>query len=242
MKIDPHSLPPSEIQPDLQSELKSIQGENIPIAPVASNELTAAESLFEIRGHSPVEREQILGQLSVQAAEVALSSLFAVPVKFALDALAGTGEGKRALTAVGHALEQTYQAQEALFKGDVEGVVHAFEGGSSHKERESKFFAAVTDRIRQLQTKGGTLTAQDVAGFKQAIAYGDIHPLGTDVLDLSKLDLAVGTNPFGPTGVGNNTSAAFLSPGAPAIACIASMRFTICFVCRGKTQRTVLIF
>jgi hypothetical protein len=40
------------------------------------------------------------------------------------------------------------------------------------------------------------LTAPDVAGFKQAIAYGDIHPLGTEGVDLSKLDLAVGTNPF----------------------------------------------
>ena len=204
MKIDPSPLPPRNLQSELESELKRLEPANIPISPLPSNELGAAESLFEIRGHSPAQREQAFGQLSVQAAEVALSSIFGAPVKFALDFLAGSGEGKRVLKAVGHAVEQGYEAQKALFKGDVEGVVHAFEGGSSHQERESKFFAAVTDRIHELQTKGGTLTAQDVAGFKQAIAYGDIHPLGTDVLDLSKLDLAVGTNPFALTETGSS--------------------------------------
>jgi len=72
-------------------------------------------------------------------------------------------------------------------------AIHSLEGGSSHSERCGKFFGAVADRIQQLQ-QGGTLTAQDVAGFRQAIAYGDIHPMPG--IDLSKLDLKVGTNPF----------------------------------------------
>lgn len=211
MKIDPQSLPPGIVS-DPQSEIKSqFASASTPPIP-SSSELNAAESLLELRGHSPAQQQQIFSQLSLQAAEVALSSVFGVPVKFALDWLAGTGEGQRALKAVGHGIEQGYQAQKALFQGDIQAAIGSFEGGSSHKQRESTFFAAVTQRIQELQTKGGTLTAQDVAGFKQAIAYGDIHPLGTDVLDLSKLDLAVGTNPFGPTDAGG--AASFLSHGS----------------------------
>ena len=75
----------------------------------------------------------------------------------------------------------------------ISNVIQGLEGGSSHEERCGKFFGAVTDRIQQLQ-QGGTLTAQDVAGFRQAIAYGDSHPMPG--IDLSKLDLKAGTNPF----------------------------------------------
>ena len=203
MKINPHSFQPVDFSTNPQNDLKSVDTHNAALDPLAANELSVAQSLFGIRGQSQDQQRQVFAQMSLQAAEIALSSIFGMPVKFALEALAGTGEGKRVVQAVGHALEQTYQAQKALFKGDVQGVVHAFEGGSSHQQRESKFFAAVTERIQELQTKGGKLTPQDVAGFKQAIAYGDIHPLGTDVLDLSKLDLAVGTNPFGPSEVGD---------------------------------------
>ena len=218
MKIDPRPLPPSVesgIKSGLEKEAESLAPGNVPEIPAGfpgGNEIQAAESLLGLRGSSPAQREQEFGQLSLQAAETALSSVFGVPVKFALDFLAGTGEGQRLMKFTGHALEQGYEAQKALFKGDLGGVVGAFEGGSSHEQRESKFFGAVTDRIHELQTKGGTLTAQDVAGFKQAIAYGDIHPLGTDVLDLSKLDLAVGTNPFGPVDPGNG-AVDFLSQG-----------------------------
>jgi hypothetical protein len=75
----------------------------------------------------------------------------------------------------------------------VSNVIQGLEGGSSHAERCGQFFGAVTDRIQQLQ-QGGALTAQDVAGFQQAIAYGDRHPMPG--IDLTKLDLKVGTNPF----------------------------------------------
>ena len=204
MKIDPNSFPGINPEVNQQSNLKPLDQANKSLVdPAAANDLSAAQSLLGIRGQSPEQQTQAFAQMSLQAAELALSSIFGMPVKFALDALAGTGEGKRVVQAAGHALEQTYQAQKALFQGDVAGAVNAFEGGSSHQQRESTFFAAVTSRIQQLQTQGGTLTAQDVAGFKQAIAYGDIHPLGTDALDLSKLDLVVGTNPFGPTEVGD---------------------------------------
>ena len=228
MKIDPQSLA-SNVQAEIQAEVKGeikdemkslasgnlpgVASGNVPALPgLPANEINTAEQLLGLRGSSPAQREQVFGQMSLQAAETALSSIFGVPVKFALDFLAGTGEGKRLMKFTGHAIEQGYEAQKALFKGDLGGVVGAFEGGSSHAQRESKFFAAVTDRIHELQTKGGTLTANDVAGFKQAIAYGDIHPLGTDVLDLSKLDLAVGTNPFGPTQPGGG-AIDFLSQG-----------------------------
>lgn len=73
----------------------------------------------------------------------------------------------------------------ALLDGPVHCLQHALVFAGSRQ----------TSRIQELETKGRTLTAQDVAGFKQAIAYGDVKPLGTDV-DLTKLDLAVGTNPF----------------------------------------------
>ena len=209
MKIDPNSFPginPETSQPNSLKPLE--QGHNVPADPGIANDLQAAQSLLGLRGQSQEQQAQALAQMSLQAAEVALSSIFGAPVKFALDALAGTGEGKKIVQAAGQALEQTYQAQKALFQGDVAGAVNAFEGGSSHQQRESTFFAAVTSRIQELQTKGGTLTAQDVAGFKQAIAYGDIHPLGTEALDLTKLDLAVGTNPFGPTEVGDTDASA----------------------------------
>ena len=221
MKIDPQSLTTNleseakaELNSEIRSELRSVVPPNLPgeSAGLPGSEFQDAQSLFGLRGSSPEQREQVFGQMSLQAAETALSSVFGVPVKFALDFLAGTGEGKRLINTAGHTIEQGYEAQKALFKGDLGGVVGAFEGGSSHKQRESTFFAAVTQRIQQLRTKGGTLTAQDVAGFKQAIAYGDIHPLGTDVLDLSKLDLAVGTNPFGPTEPGGG-AIDFLSQG-----------------------------
>lgn len=75
----------------------------------------------------------------------------------------------------------------------VSNVIQGLEGGSSHEERCGKFYGAVTDRIQQLQ-QGGTLTAQDVAGFKQAIAYGDTRPMPG--IDLTKLDLKEGSNPF----------------------------------------------
>lgn len=221
MKIDPQSLPTNlesqakaEFNSEINNEFKSLTPTNFPGVPAGlpGGEFQTAQSLFGLRGSSPEQREQVFGQMSLQAAETALSSVFGVPVKFALDFLAGTGEGKRLINAAGHSIEQGYEAQKALFKGDLGGVVGAFEGGSSHKQRESTFFAAVTQRIQELQTKGGTLTAQDVAGFKQAIAYGDIHPLGTDVLDLSKLELAVGTNPFGPSESGGG-AIDFLSQG-----------------------------
>jgi hypothetical protein len=222
MKIDPQSIPTSveaelknELKNELQQELKSMAPTNVPAIPSGfpGAEIQSTESLLGLRGASPAQREQVFGQLSLQAAETALGSIFGVPVKFALDFLAGTGEGKRLMRAAGHAIDQGYEAQKALFKGDLGGVVGAFEGGSSHKQRESKFFAAVTDRIHQLQTNGGVLTAQDVAGFKQAIAYGDIRPLGTRALDLTKLDLAVGTNPFGPVNP-DGGAAEFLSKGS----------------------------
>ena len=220
MKIDPQSVASNveaeiraEIQSEIKEEMKSSASAGAPaLAGLPSNEINAAEQVLGLRGSSPAQREQVFGQMSVQAAETALSSIFGVPVKFALDFLAGTGEGKRLVKFAGHAIEQGYEAQKALFKGDLGGVVGAFEGGSSHAQRESKFFAAVTDRIHQLQTKGGVLTAQDVAGFKQAIAYGDIHPLGTQGLDLTKLDLALGTNPFGPTEPGGG-AVDFLAQG-----------------------------
>jgi len=216
MKIDPNSFPginPETIQPNNVKPLD--QAQNAPVDPGIASDLSAAQSLLGLRGQSQQQQAQALGQMSLQAAEVALSSIFGVPVKFALDALAGTGEGKKIVQAAGQAMEQTYQAQKALFQGDVAGAVNAFEGGSSHQQRESTFFAAVTSRIQELQTKGGTLTAQDVAGFKQAIAYGDIHPLGTGALDLTKLDLVVGTNPFGPTDVrdADASAASLLSRG-----------------------------
>jgi len=75
----------------------------------------------------------------------------------------------------------------------ISNAIQSLEGGSSHAERCEKFFGAVNDRIQQLQ-QGGTLTPQDVAGFKQAIAYGDTRPMPG--IDLSKLDLKVGKNPF----------------------------------------------
>lgn len=220
MRIDPQSVASNvegeikaQVQSELKEEVKSFASASVPALPgLPSNEINTGEQLLGLRGSSPAQREQVFGQMSLQAAETALSSIFGVPVKFALDFLAGTGEGKRLMNFAGHAIEQGYEAQKALFKGDLGGVVGAFEGGSSHQQRESKFFAAVTDRIHELQTKGGVLTAQDVAGFKQAIAYGDIHPAGTEGLDLSKLDLAVGTNPFGPANP-ESGGAEFLSQG-----------------------------
>jgi len=228
MKIDPQSRisnvegeTQAEAKAEIQEEMKELASGNLPgptsgnvppLPGLPANEINTAEQLLGLRGSSPAQREQVFGQMSLQAAETALSSIFGVPVKFALDFLAGTGEGKRLMKFAGHAIEQGYEAQKALFKGDLGSVVGAFEGGSSHAQREAKFFGAVTDRIHELQIKGGVLTAQDVAGFKQAIAYGDIHPLGTEVLDLSKLDLAVGTNPFGPAEPGGGVID-FLSQG-----------------------------
>jgi len=216
MKIDPNSFPGINPESSQPGNLKPLDpAHNVAADPGIANDLQAAQSLLGLRGQSQEQQAQALAQMSLQAAEVALSSIFGTPVKFALDALAGTGEGKKVVQAAGQALEQTYQAQKALFQGDVAGAVNAFEGGSSHQQRESTFFAAVTSRIQELQTNGGTLTAQDVAGFKQAIAYGDIHPLGTGDLDLTKLDLVVGTNPFGPTDVGDAdaSAASLLSRG-----------------------------
>jgi hypothetical protein len=197
MKIDAHSLQTIAFQSNLLHNPQTLDTHTNPFQAVGANYSMAAQSLFGLRGQSQAQRTQTFGQLGLQAAELALSSVFGAPAKFAVDALARTGEGKRVVKFVGHALDQTYQAQKALFKGDLGGVIGAFEGGSSHKQRCSKFFAAVSDRIHELQTRGGTLTQQDIQGFKQAIAYGDIHPLGDD-LDLTKLDLMDGTNPFGP--------------------------------------------
>jgi hypothetical protein len=92
----------------------------------------------------------------------------------------------------GELLSEVPQAISEIPKA-ISNAIQGLEGGSSHAERCGKFFGAVADRIQQLQ-QGGTLTAQDVAGFHQAIAYGDGHPLPG--VDLTKLDLKEGTNPF----------------------------------------------
>jgi|GraSoiStandDraft_39_1057311.scaffolds.fasta_scaffold370937_1 hypothetical protein len=190
-------------EPNSIGYFKPLKQVNQPQAQAVANYMTpfarlfSAQSLLGIRGMSKEQRTQTFSQTLLQTAQVGLSSIPMVGpwLAFGLRALVGTGEGQRAVKAVGRTVEQGYQAQKSLFRGDVLGAVRAFEGGSSHKQRQATFFGAVTSRIQELQTKGGTLTAQDVAGFKQAIAYGDVKPLGTDV-DLTKIDLKVGTNPF----------------------------------------------
>ena len=186
----------AEIQSEIKAEMKSSASASAPaLLGLPSNEINTAEQCLGCAAVLERGRNRSSGKCRCRR-QSALSSIFGVPVKFVLNFLEGTGEGKRLVKFAGHAIEQCYEVQKASFRGHLGGVVGAFEGGSSHQQRESKFFAAVTDRIHELQTKGGALTAQDVAGFKQAIADGDIHPLGTEGLDLSKLDLAVGTNPF----------------------------------------------
>jgi hypothetical protein len=173
----------------------SVAPRNIPESTLLPNGVSIAKSLSSIRGQS--KPQQVFGQASLQIMQMMLGSIPVVGTWLAagLGLLAGTGEGQRVVKAVGKTVDQGYEAQKSLFKGDVSGVVRAFEGGSSHKQRETTFFGAVSARILELQTKGGTLTANDIAGFKQAIAYGDMKPLGTNV-DLAKINLAVGTNPF----------------------------------------------
>src|SRR6516225_5965976 len=102
-----------------------------------------------------------------------------------LNSFANLIPGGELLSEVPQAISEIPQA--------ISNAIHGLEGGSSHAERCGKFFGAVADRIQQLQ-QGGTLTAQDVAGFHRAIAYGDGHPLAG--IDLTKLDLQEGTNPF----------------------------------------------
>src|SRR6516225_2057261 len=102
-----------------------------------------------------------------------------------LNSFANLIPGGELLSEVPQAISEIPQA--------ISNAIHGLEGGSSHAERCGKFFGAVADRIQQLQ-QGGTLTAQDVAGFHRAIAYGDGHPLAG--IDLTKLDLKEGTNPF----------------------------------------------
>jgi len=116
-------------------------------APLA--QLFGARSLLGIRGESAGQQAQTFGQESLQFAQLGLSSIPGVGAWLAagLGALAGTGEGQRVVNAVGHAEEQVYQAQKSLVQGDVLGAVNAFEGGSSHQQREATFYGAVTSRI-----------------------------------------------------------------------------------------------
>src|SRR2546425_10250667 len=151
-------------EPNSIGYFKPLKQVNQPQAQAVANYMTpfarlfSAQSLLGIRGMSKEQRTQTL----LQTAQVGLSSIPMVGpwLAFGLRALVGTGEGQRAVKAVGRTVEQGYQAQKSLFRGDVLGAVRAFEGGSSHKQRQATFFGAVTSRIQELQTKGGTLTAQ----------------------------------------------------------------------------------
>ena len=126
MRIDAHSFPTTAFQSNLPDNPQSLGSRLNPFETVGAQYLQAANVVFGIRGASKDQRTQVFGQMSLQVAELALSSIFGAPAKFALDALAGTGEGKRVVKAVGHAVDQTYQAQKALFKGNLKGVIHAF--------------------------------------------------------------------------------------------------------------------
>jgi hypothetical protein len=139
-------------------------------------------------GLNSSQQSQVLGQAALQTVETGLDyvPLVGSALSELLDLGAATKVGQQAVYAVGTALENTYQA----FLGGAGG-------GSSHAQREAEFFAAVQQRVTQLQS-GGVLTANDVSGFNQAVAYDDIYVNG---FNLSQMTFTAGTNPFLPQSV-----------------------------------------
>src|SRR5689334_12042436 len=102
MRIDAHSSLTIAFQNTSQFKLQSLDTRTNPFQSVGVSYLSAAQSLFGIRDLTKEQRTQAFAQMSLQAVEMALSPVSGAPVKFALYALAGTGEGKRVVKFVGH--------------------------------------------------------------------------------------------------------------------------------------------
>jgi hypothetical protein len=129
---------------------------------------------------------QVFGQAALQTVEAGLSTIPVVGEALAglLDLGAATYEGRRAPLPL---WERHSKTAITLLRATPAAA-------PSHAQREATFFAAVQQRVAQLQ-HGGVLTVQDVQGFEQSVAYGYIYVNG---FDLSKMTFTAGTTPFVP--------------------------------------------
>jgi len=175
-------------------------GEDIAGAnPIVGEFVTNVLEAGKFRGASEQQQGQILGNATLQTIASGASAIPVVGagISAALKALAGTGTGAEAVAAVGEGEEKVYEGQKLLLKGDVSAAFNeaaaAFSGGgSTEAQRHQQFFQAIDGLVMKL-SKGGTLTAANVASLKAAESLG-YHLV--DGFDLNSLKLTAGTNPF----------------------------------------------
>lgn len=142
-----------------------------------------------IRGKSEAEQRAKFGQASLATVQtgVSVGIPFVGPLVAALVGVAArTKAGAQAVAVAGKGAGHVYEAQKNFFN---KGQLDFGDGG---KARRSSFFWLVDQRVTELK-QGGKLEAKDVEGFKQALGMGYVFSGG---FDLSKLNLAVGDNPF----------------------------------------------
>lgn len=142
-----------------------------------------------IRGQTDKEQKATFGQAALATAQTGIA--VAVPlvgslVSGVVGLAARTETGQRVVAQTGRTVFQGYEGQKKVLRGDFTGTA------GNERARKGAFYSAIEARAAELKV-GGKLEEKDVSGFKQAIAYG--YTLAGDV-DLTKLSLEVGTNPF----------------------------------------------